>query len=126
VTVGRFELFASLFVVLRGPAGEPLLRTPEQDGEVACRATVIAIRRHAPVADRYERQFAPEGGQYFVLRDRSGRALGFSPLFDSDAGYETAVATTMACAGSAPVVRVTADKRGPAARRGAHVPTRSS
>jgi hypothetical protein len=103
--VGRFELFSSLFVVLRGPQGEPLLRTNELDGELACRATVLAIRLSAPIAARYSRRDAAQGGRYFVLHDPWGRALGFSPLFDSVDGCEEAIAATIECASEATIVR---------------------
>ncbi|HET6582446.1 MAG TPA: hypothetical protein VFG69_03340 [Nannocystaceae bacterium] len=103
--MGRFELFASLFVVLRGPDGEPLLRTTELDGELACRHVVREIRRHAPIARRYSRRDAAHGGRYFVLQDEYGRALGFSPLFDSVDGCERAIAATMDCAAEAMLVR---------------------
>lgn len=95
-----------MFVVLRGPLGEPLLRTTELDGELACRSTVLAIRLNAPVAARYARRDAAQGGRYFVLHDPSGRALGFSPLFDSVDGCEAAIAATVGCAGDAMLVRV--------------------
>ena len=105
--MGRFELFASVFVVLRGPSGEPLLRTTELDGELACRAAIHGIRLNAGVRERYERRSAAEGGRYFVLKNVWGDALGFSPIFDSELGCERAITTTMACAAHALVVRAT-------------------
>jgi hypothetical protein len=107
VDVGRFELFASVFVVLRGPGGEPLLRTTELDGELACRAAIHGIRLNAAVRERYERRCAAHGGRYFVLKNAWGDALGFSPIFDSELGCERAITSTMACAAHALVVRAT-------------------
>ena len=105
--MGRFEIFASVFVVLRGPSGEPLLRTTELDGELACRAAIMEIRLNATVRERFQRRASAHGGRYFVLMDPFGDALGFSPLFDSRSGCEHAVATTMGCAEHAVVVRAT-------------------
>jgi hypothetical protein len=100
-------MFASVFVVLRGPTGELLLRTTELDGEDACSAAVTWIRASAGLASRYRRRLAPQGGHYFELVDAHGHALGFSPLFDSDIGCEAAIAATMACASQAIVVHAT-------------------
>jgi hypothetical protein len=100
-------MFASVFVVLRGGDGEPLLRTPELDGDLACRAAIMSIRLNAVVRERYQRRAAAQGGRYFVLTDPWGDPLGFSPLFDSEDGCEAAIHATMDCAAHALVVRAT-------------------
>ena len=105
--MGSFEIFASVFVVLRGSSGEPLLRTMELDGDVACSHAISAIRSNAVVRERYQRRADAQGGRYFVLTDPWGDALGFSPLFDSEAGCAAAIAATMDCAAGAFVVRAT-------------------
>jgi len=87
----------SYVVVLEDGEGRVLLRTAQLRGQLACRATIVAMRMSALLDDRFARDRTDAGGHLYALLGYRGQPLATSPVYSTREDCEHAVRTVRAC-----------------------------
>lgn len=95
-----------MYVVLEGPDGSTLLRTPLLHGQLACRATILSMRMNALLEEAYERGTTAAGDAIFTLRATDGPLLATSPPYPNTEARERAIEAVRRCAPWAIVTHV--------------------
>ena len=100
-----FRICGSLFVVLEGPDGRPLLRTPRLTGQMACRAAIASLRLVTLLDERYHRYRTSDGGFAFAMRRPGAGVLAWSCAFADEEERERAIDVVRRGAPTAAVVQ---------------------
>jgi uncharacterized protein YegP (UPF0339 family) len=93
----------SYAVVLEDGEGKVLLRSGQLSGQLACRATIVAMRMSALLDDRFSRDRTDAGGYLYALVGYRGQPLATSPVYSTKEDCERAIRTVRACLPSARV-----------------------
>lgn len=99
--VGRFRIVGSYFVVLEDGDGRVLLRSARLSGQLACRATIVAMQMSALLEDRFTRSRTDAGGHQFALTGYRGDAIASSPVYSTDDDCQRAIRAVRVCTMSA-------------------------
>jgi hypothetical protein len=101
--VSRFRIVGSWIVVLEDGEGHVLLRSAQQSGRLACRATIVAIRMSALLEDRFARSRTDAGGHQFALLGYRGDPIATSPVYSTAEDCTRAIRRLRACVAAARV-----------------------
>jgi uncharacterized protein YegP (UPF0339 family) len=93
----------SYVVVLEDGGGKVLLRSAPLGGQLACRATIVAMRMSALLDDRFTRDRTDAGGFVYALVGYRGQRLATSPVYSTREDCDRAIQAVRACMPSARV-----------------------
>jgi hypothetical protein len=89
---GKFELKAAtdgqFRFNLKGSNGQVILTSELYTEKRGALNGVEAVKRNAPIDERYERKTAKNGEPYFVLNASNGQVVGLSETYSSTAAME--------------------------------------
>jgi uncharacterized protein YegP (UPF0339 family) len=89
---GKFELKTSsngqFRFTLKASNGQVILTSELYTERRGALNGVEAVKRNAPIDDRYERKTAKNGEAYFVLKASNGQVVGQSETYSSTAAME--------------------------------------
>ena len=86
-----FRICGSAFVVLEGPDGLAILRTPKLTGMMACRAAIASLRLVTLLDERYHRYRTSDGAFAFAMRRPGAGVLAWSCAFADEESLERAI-----------------------------------
>ena len=89
--VGRFRIVGSYFVVLEDGEGRILLRSARLSGQLACRATIVAIQMSALLEERFTCSRTDAGGHQFALMGYRGPAIATSAVYSTAEDCQRAI-----------------------------------
>jgi uncharacterized protein YegP (UPF0339 family) len=95
--VGRFRIMGSYTVVLEDGEGRVLLRSGPLGGQLACRATIVAMRMSALLDDRFCRDRTDAGGYLYALLGYRGQPIASSPVYSTAEDCQRAITRVRAC-----------------------------
>ena|SRR5690349_19194969 len=87
----------SYVVVLEDGDGRVLLRSARLSGQLACRATIVAIQMSALLDERFTRSRTDAGGHQFALAGYRGPAIATSCVYSTAEDCERAIRAVRAC-----------------------------
>lgn len=96
---GRFELFEGTdgqhYFHLKAANGEVILASEGYKRRRSAEKGITAVRRNAPLPERYRRETAGNGRHYFTLLARNHRVIGVSELYSSKGKRDAGVTAVM-------------------------------
>lgn len=95
--MGRFRIVGSYTVVLEDGDGRVLLRSARLSGQLACRATIVAMQMSALLEDRFDRWRTDAGGHQFALTGYRGDAIATSPVYSTVEDCQRAIRAVRVC-----------------------------
>ena|SRR5436305_7972875 len=109
---GKFELKKSsdgqYLFHLKAANGEVILASELYTEKRGALGGIEAVRRSAPIAERYERKTAKNSEPYFVLKAANGQVVGQSETYSSDAALGKGIESVKKSAPDSPVDDLTA------------------
>lgn len=89
--MGRFRIVGSYVVVLEDGEGRVLLRSSRLCGQLACRATIVAMQMSALLDDRFVRSRTDAGGHQFAITGYRGDPIATSTVYSTDEDCERGI-----------------------------------
>ncbi|HEY0158522.1 MAG TPA: YegP family protein [Thermoanaerobaculia bacterium] len=97
-TAGRFRF------ILRADNNETILTSELYETKTGALNGIEAVRKNAPLDERYGRKTASNGKPYFVLTAANGETIGTSELYSTDAARENGISAVKKVAPDAPLI----------------------